>query len=272
MMCNNDTHDCGGGLYVCYNYLTGNPSKIIIENNLIANNNNKGVRVRTDSTIFINNTIVNNQLFGIYSDSDISNITIINCISWGNQYPGVYVLKPHVVDSLFSDIEGTQMNRNPLFVAPSAGYGDGYNGYGANWSLQNSSPCINSGTPDTTGLQLPLNDLASNPRIFDNIIDIGAFEYQSYITIDPKYINNNIINLYPNPAEDKITIEILELTENSHVTILDSKASELIKNNISNLKVQIDISSLQNGLYFAKIQTGKAISILKFIKNKPRSS
>jgi len=49
------------------------------------------------------------------------------------------------------------------------------------FSLQPSSPCVNSGTPDTTGLNLPARDLAGNPRIasicYDRI-DRGAYEYQ----------------------------------------------------------------------------------------------
>ena len=49
------------------------------------------------------------------------------------------------------------------------------------FSLQPSSPCVNSGTPDTTGLKLPSEDLAGNYRIAPicaDRIDRGAYEYQ----------------------------------------------------------------------------------------------
>ena len=47
-----------------------------------------------------------------------------------------------------------------------------------NYSLKCASPCLNSGNPDTTGLETGNNDILGNPRIFDKVIDMGAFEYQ----------------------------------------------------------------------------------------------
>ncbi len=41
-----------------------------------------------------------------------------------------------------------------------------------------TSPCIEAGTPDTTGLHIPPLDLDSNPRIYGDIIDMGAYEFQ----------------------------------------------------------------------------------------------
>ncbi|HPM91739.1 MAG TPA: choice-of-anchor Q domain-containing protein, partial [Bacteroidales bacterium] len=45
-----------------------------------------------------------------------------------------------------------------------------------NLNVLPSSPAINNGNPDTTGLSLPEYDLIGNQRIYDRI-DIGAFEY-----------------------------------------------------------------------------------------------
>ena len=45
------------------------------------------------------------------------------------------------------------------------------------YSLSDSSSCINRGTPDATGLNLPPFDIAGNPRIIGDTIDIGACEY-----------------------------------------------------------------------------------------------
>ncbi len=43
--------------------------------------------------------------------------------------------------------------------------------------LTQGSPCVNAGTPDTLGMNLPTVDIAGNPRVWDNIIDMGAYEY-----------------------------------------------------------------------------------------------
>ena len=45
-----------------------------------------------------------------------------------------------------------------------------------NLGLQCTSPGINAGTPDTTGLNLEGIDILGNPRVINNTIDIGAFE------------------------------------------------------------------------------------------------
>ncbi|MCD4651089.1 MAG: right-handed parallel beta-helix repeat-containing protein [Candidatus Cloacimonetes bacterium] len=44
------------------------------------------------------------------------------------------------------------------------------------YQLSDSSLCVNTGTQDTTGLNLPATDLAGNPRIWNEIIDMGVYE------------------------------------------------------------------------------------------------
>src|SRR5690606_379149 len=46
-----------------------------------------------------------------------------------------------------------------------------------NFRLQPCSPAINTGTPDTTGLHLPLTDIDGSPRIYGQRIDPGAYEH-----------------------------------------------------------------------------------------------
>ena len=80
------------------------------------------------------------------------------------------------LDDIVTNMHGTvywldgNINENPQFVDTLS-----------DWSLQSSSCCINNGTPDTTGLDIPSVDLAGNPRIYNgvfDIIDMGAYEYQ----------------------------------------------------------------------------------------------
>lgn len=49
---------------------------------------------------------------------------------------------------------------------------------GSNFALAVGSAGIDAGTPDTTGLYLPMTDIAGNARISNDRIDIGAFECQ----------------------------------------------------------------------------------------------
>ena len=84
-----------------------------------------------------------------------------------------------LVDGGLSGIDGSgkvgayqnNMDTDPLFA------GNGAHPY----SLSPSSPCINQGKPDMSGLDVPPADLAGNPRIMDacgNRIDMGAYEYK----------------------------------------------------------------------------------------------
>jgi hypothetical protein len=79
--------------------------------------------------------------------------------------------------------------------------------------LSSTSPCIDAGTPDTTGLHLPWLDVAGNPRVYGGRIDMGALEWQGY-SVDPD--TNVVNNLYffkntPNPFKDQTTISFTSL-------------------------------------------------------------
>jgi hypothetical protein len=73
------------------------------------------------------------------------------------------------------------------------------------YQLSSLSPCIDSGTPDTTGLSLPPMDLAGNFRIWNGRIDMGVYEYGSvpYVSIDdpelPTPLEGFRVSVYPNP-------------------------------------------------------------------------
>ncbi len=69
------------------------------------------------------------------------------------------------------------------------------------YRLAEGSPCINSGTPDISGLNIYPEDLAGNYRVWDGRIDMGCFEYGSPqenhdVIVKPK----ENIKVYPNPV------------------------------------------------------------------------
>ncbi|MBL7149586.1 MAG: T9SS type A sorting domain-containing protein, partial [Candidatus Cloacimonetes bacterium] len=97
------------------------------------------------------------------------------------------------------------------------------------YQLTELSPCIDSGTPDTTGLYLPPWDLLYNHRVWDGdgngsaIIDMGAYEYGAppVAGIDePVIIPPNVIHLsnYPNPFNPETKI-VFNLPEEGNVKL-----------------------------------------------------
>ena len=78
-----------------------------------------------------------------------------------------------------------------------------------------------------------------------------------------KFNQNLLISIYPNPTNSILSIETQEkITSISLINILGKKT------NISNFENnKIDVSALQNGVYFIEIATEKGLQTQKFIKN-----
>lgn len=205
----------GGGIYE-------SSKKVIITGNVICNNSKSGIwnGHSLGEGKYYNNTVCNNgESAGIQVSSQM--IILVNNIIWGNTNildPGNQIFFPpqggflHNVS--FSDIQNGysgvgNIDIYPEFINPTTGSGNTYNALDAYWSLENSSECINKGSPDTTGLFLPVNDIAGNQRIYGNRIEIGAFENQTVIAV-PGILRESSINhlITPNPCKDYISLNI----------------------------------------------------------------
>ena len=94
------------------------------------------------------------------------------------------------------------------------------------------------------------------------------------IIVDIMVDNENLIlekniQLFPNPATDQLFLDFdLPTNFDFNISIHDGIGNVLLgKNatNISNQKLELEVSNLVSGLYFVKIQTGSQIWIRKFI-------
>jgi len=265
----------GGGISV----LGANPS--IINNNFHHNEagDGAGIHISVSSCAIINNTISNNSAYDQGGAIYISYSSIpftINTILWGNAantsgneiYISHYDCEP---EFYYCDIQGGLL---------AFGYGPGatFNGiyennidsdplfFGAGahpYSLLDDSPCINAGTPDTTGLNLPEFDLAGNPRIFGNRIDMGVYENQNVVCGSDDNLVSNIIKLfnYPNPFNPTTTIYFTtEHTESTEIIIYNIKGQKIRQYSIFNNQSSIvwngrdeNNRPVTSGVYFYKL-------------------
>ncbi len=195
----NNSATVGGGLLISYL----NP---VVSNNIISNNTASswagGIYCNGTNASFDGNTIVNNLGHdaggGIYCTYGATPI-FENTILWGNTSDSgnqVFIDDDlSAPEFLYSNLEGDMvaivLNGNPfigvfqnnisidpLFVFPSGASGMGFNGLLADWSLQNNSPCINTGNP--VGVYTG-TDNKGNARVTVCRIDMGAIEYQNGI-------------------------------------------------------------------------------------------
>ena len=284
IIANNTAAIFGGGVF-CHSH---SPD---ISNNVISNNTadsgGGGISCSGSTGNFNSNTISNNsaQYGGALYCTSSSNPTIQNTIFWGNTATAgnqIYLDDDGSdPDFYYCDVQGGidafGLNSNvfylgifennidsvPFFISPSGGSGSGFNGVTADWSLQSTSPCINAGNPTGT---YPEFDIAGNPRVIDDLIDIGAYEYQGYNHVIHNYIQDQII-IYPNPFINFTTIYIKNNSDQLQLSIYDmyGKRIKLI-NNISGDKIKIERENLISGIYFYELKqetgdifTGKII-------------
>ena len=198
---NNRASHAGGGIYCFY-------SQPVLTNNVIVNNSaadyGGGIYFMNSGPRLTNNTISKNIATtggGICCHNN-SGPTLTNTILWENtaEYGSQVALLQNTCDPHFyycniqgglpafggagadSDYDISRYKNNigldPLFAVPSYSAGADFDGLSADWTLQAASPCINAGDPATAADSIGATDMAGNPRILGDAIDIGAYEYQ----------------------------------------------------------------------------------------------
>ena len=171
----------GGGVY-------SHNSKLNIINCVLNNNQSTlsggAIFAHHSESSLINLTIADNiagtEGGGLaFSDESYSQPEIMNCIIWDNGVAPIIPGSGALTNISYCDLEFTYPGSNNVSFDP-AFTGEMDHPY----NIENYSFCLNSGIPDTTGLNLPVIDILGNLRVFGHTnafydrIDIGAYEYQ----------------------------------------------------------------------------------------------
>jgi len=169
-----------------------------IGNNYSSSSNISGIKFGESVTYELINSIVYGNIpheISIQNDRPVpANITISHSLINGGNDGILFFGSPNY--NLYWG-EGN-LDNDPLWM------GDAYPEYP--YMLSENSPARNAGTLDILNFEFPEFDLAGNPRIYGDSIDMGAYEYQGFGTgIEDDALpeladfDYNLFN-YPNPV------------------------------------------------------------------------
>ncbi len=241
-------------------------NRCIINNSLIVNNSSGEERwwpglmdiSNTSNTITISNTTIannfnNSQMLEVYGDLELNNNIFFNqgCPS-EISFPGFSPIGNRTLNANNNCIDGgrfaifssggnivnydaSNIEFNPDFEGErDPDLTDDMSEY---YRLGASSLCIDAGTPDTLGLGIPPTDLDGAARIWNGVIDIGCYEYNSVPNNDetqPQVTNQIKLYNYPNPVD---------IAHSNPYTFIDfqlpNKQTEVPEISIYNIKGQL---------------------------------
>jgi predicted outer membrane repeat protein len=279
----------GGGI----GFLRCSPDRSIA-NILISNNYAQffggGIAMVTGSPRMSNLTIVNNYaaMGGGYYCNEYSDPKLFNSILWGNtsaggsmhgsqvwiwdvySEPGFYHCNiqygpDEFGGSMFIGQYENNIDSDPLFTDPE----------NSDFSLQQYSPCINTGTPDTSGLLLPVFDLAMNSRIIHNIIDMGSYEYDGPLGLGNFTMSKYRLQVHPNPVTAGSVVSFqMQSPGNVEFSLLDARGtilglSNFLAKTTGSHTVQLskikDHSQLPSGVYILEMKVAGETTTIKIL-------
>jgi hypothetical protein len=251
------------------------------------NNNHTGIQIMSsgDETNIFNNLFYNNavalksedgalRVFNnifyqknstdkavwVSSDDYLSNFNLIY-----PEFSAFYVLNDINYNKLAEIKESAGQEMNSLSEDP--GFIDVENN---NFELEKSSPAVDAGV--YVGLIYDFNGM---PIPFGYAPDIGLIESSEIIldvdqTVD-FYPESLGLDIYPNPATDRISINYPATTNLVSIRVYDLIGSKLIDIEMENASFSpqdysLDISTLTDGIYVLQIRDGDRIGVRKFVK------
>jgi hypothetical protein len=175
------------------------------------------INIGEDAKVTFINSIISNEAglnFMLSNNPLPSNLQFLNCLVGPSVNPEDTILNLGQNNTI--EWFGTNLSSDPGFYAWSDD-----NPY----TLGQDSPCIDAGTTDFSifnipdWYEFPPYDLAGNPRIYGDQVDLGAYEWQGQTDIEdlvmvPVFSMSN----YPNPFNPETTISF-DQAEQCPVTI-----------------------------------------------------
>ena len=246
--------DYGGGAISCYLVEGTKMTRCLFVENYTNYNNGGAIRISgMGNNVYLENCSISensaNNGDGGAINIDYGTAYMVNCIVYNN--PGAYSDDVYLGMAGYAEINycnsnipdgatgGNNITENPLFEDIAT----------LNYQLQEFSPCIDAGT-----------DIGY--EYWGEAPDMGCFEWEETSAVTA--LNTLIMEVFPNPTSGQINFNTIEHIQS--ICVYDISGHMVMEK--SNIKIQksLDLSVLNNGIYFLEIQTSKEIFIAKLIK------
>ncbi len=125
------------------------------------------------------------------------------------------------------------------------------------WTYNWTAPAQGTGT---LKMNVVANDANGNGNAGGDKIVYSSSPINEASTVGLKEVSTSILNLFPNPANDKVSIE-LENNKNSKLTIYNMNGQKVMSSSFNSAHIQLNVSDLEQGLYYISIdQDNKKLS------------
>ncbi len=151
---------------------------------------------------------------------------------------------------------------------------DGTNAIERATSTVGASTLTTDASGNATAVDLATGDHTYSVSIVGYVAASGSVTItNSNVTENVTLVINSIrmtenlsIKVYPNPTADFVNIAIPARAGNATISIYNTLGSKVMEASTNSNSTQIDISSLKNGVYFIKVESGGIKSSAKIIK------
>lgn len=251
------------GTGMIYNSYYSNPLFInCLAYNLKSNDGSFMYSVKSNPVIK-NSTFVNNTGYGglfqgsLFKNTDSTRLTISNSIIWLNSITSngeivdpVNTTTPTLMNNCITQtfgttgINGNLVSVDPIFINISnpAGADNIFFTNDDGLNLVSCSPAMNSGS--NASIAGYNSDILSNPRVYNSIVDMGAYEVQALPGLVTNTWTGSVSNIWQNPLNWSLGMLPNPCTKviiNSGTVILNSNAT--IYNLTVNPGVNISVST-----------------------------
>ncbi len=227
----------GGALFA------GSNEIVKVTNCTFANNSAVGGTAPQGGAIFCNGflTLANNVMYGNVMGE--VNYQIAN----SNGTTATLAANTNIIQNSLTGYAGTITYTNDAFTDAYDGnplFIDATNG---DFHLQSSSPAVDYGNGDLVPVGIT-TDLDGKPRFFNDLVDLGCYEFQGLTGIE-RVNSTNSFKAYFNSTRNNLIVDLISPVK--YIVLSDLAGKNIITKDIAGTedKVSFDLKNLSKGIY-----------------------